>query len=1150
MSRLILSVVPSSPEAGWTAMWTRDGTPVGPAIAIDNAGVAASVALTAHFSALFDGHVRPVASTDVLRQFGREIARLWIEPAGAELTRDLGAGPHDFVIHSGDPRVLNQPWELVELTPGAALGCDAGWSLVRVPVPRPTSGPPLEPGPLRILFVASAPTDQARLDYEREEDAMLRCTSHLPAGASVVIGELGTAEELAELVTTVRPHVVHLSGHGKVDAQGRGTFAFEDERGLTDSRTAEQIIADVFGGSPVRCVFWNGCETAQAAVAGLCQALVEAGLPQAIGWAAPVADDRATEFTREFYQRLVGGESTTMAAAHAREAIRRSGRRSADADAEQDATFASLQVYSSVDRADLFDRLAPRKPYRVAPTTAAYLGDGIEGLKEGFVGRRREMQRLIPALRDGETTVAVITGIGGQGKSTLATRTANRLSSAGFRVMPVRTAAGRTPEESASQTLSKLIDAMGRAFLRAERKDLHGLLSDAQIALDQRLRLAVDGLNEIKALFVLDNFEDALVLETRAIADADLASFYAYLATNLTQGSRLLVTSRLIPANTPNAGAQLEHVSLPELDHADFLKFLRRDERVDARLSRGELPKDLIATLFKTFGGTPGFLKGMRTVLATADPDELQAELEGDAGRLSAQRDHYYEWMFARRLFEALPSDARALVTCAAVSDLPLPLDGVASIAGLAEDGATRAIDAGVDYGLLTRFESPDLPALFSVPGVLRPWLASPDRLDPRTQMRVHGALATFWRASYNGDRENELRVSIDVELTSCREHARVAEIAAAFQWASVTLGRRLHARGQWRAALGLVEEVPEANRGAEWLLLAAIIKNDLGELTASRTLFEKVAALTGSGQACDSVAEKPPSRLVESLGSLGSGDADASRPMTPDQRSPMGINRMNEAKALLGLAILDQKQGRRADARTRLSRVVALSRREGDLMGEVRALHELASTSLDEGRLLEAREELRRVLALSRQIGDSVCHAAALHQIARVEVEEQNYPAARVAAAGALALRRDLGDLGGEARSLHQIATIDMRQGMRPAAREGFTRALLLRQKVGDRVGEGATLFQLGMLARAMGRAEAGVLLVAICWMIDLAVGHGDETSDLQSLLSICRELDYSQEQFDAMIEEARAGYEADRGQELIRKAFPDQAQAAGSGS
>jgi tetratricopeptide (TPR) repeat protein len=65
----------------------------------------------------------------------------------------------------------------------------------------------------------------------------------------------------------VRPHVVHLSGHGQVRGDGTGVFCFEDEEGKTDAVTAQRLVRDVFLGANVRCVFLNACQTSQAATA-------------------------------------------------------------------------------------------------------------------------------------------------------------------------------------------------------------------------------------------------------------------------------------------------------------------------------------------------------------------------------------------------------------------------------------------------------------------------------------------------------------------------------------------------------------------------------------------------------------------------------------------------------------------------------------------------------------------------------------------------------------------------------------------------------------------------------------------------------------------------------------------------------------------
>src|SRR6185369_10699664 len=135
-----------------------------------------------------------------------------------------------------------------------------------------------------------------QLDYEREEDAMLRATGALRGSVVVHFAETGTIEELAQLVARCRPHVVHLSGHGDLDAEGNGVFAFEDEDGRTDPRDAREIAAEVTRGGSVRLMILNACKTSQAAAAGLCQSLAAAGVPLALGWAASVEDEIAIRF--------------------------------------------------------------------------------------------------------------------------------------------------------------------------------------------------------------------------------------------------------------------------------------------------------------------------------------------------------------------------------------------------------------------------------------------------------------------------------------------------------------------------------------------------------------------------------------------------------------------------------------------------------------------------------------------------------------------------------------------------------------------------------------------------------------------------------------------------------------------------------------
>jgi hypothetical protein len=61
-----------------------------------------------------------------------------------------------------------------------------------------------------------------------------------------------TFDELGKLVSSLKPHVVHLSAHG-VMQDGVGHFAFEDERGREDAHDGREVAERA--GRGMRLVF-------------------------------------------------------------------------------------------------------------------------------------------------------------------------------------------------------------------------------------------------------------------------------------------------------------------------------------------------------------------------------------------------------------------------------------------------------------------------------------------------------------------------------------------------------------------------------------------------------------------------------------------------------------------------------------------------------------------------------------------------------------------------------------------------------------------------------------------------------------------------------------------------------------------------------
>jgi tetratricopeptide (TPR) repeat protein len=379
------------------------------------------------------------------------------------------------------------------------------------------------------------------------------------------------------------------------------------------------------------------------------------------------------------------------------------------------------------------------------------------------------------------------------------------------------------------------------------------------------------------------------------------------------------------------------------------------------------------------FGGTPGFLDVVRTVLRTADADAIRDELEGaSSGPLGEKRESYYEKIVASRLYNALPAHGRDAASRLAVSELPLPVDAVAEIIGVEVDETEAILTSCVAFGMIQKFGEADETPLYHPPGLLRPWLSDPTRLPDATARAVDRQLAAFWRASYDADREAELRVPIDVALAACRLHARRGGDRATFRWATVRLARRLERRTEWIAARDLFNESADDDHDAESLRALASLEIALGEWKAARRHLDKALELPSE-------------------------------------------------------------------------------------------------------------------------------------------------------------------DRAGEAATRHQLATIDLNEGKLDDARAGFARALAIVQEVGDRAGEAATFYQLGALAHVLGRSREGALLIAICCLIEQAIGDVELETNLQTLTAFCQHLGFDQAEFDAMMDKARQEYALDRGLSAIAAAFAD---------
>lgn len=348
------------------------------------------------------------------------------------------AHPDGAVLRiTAEQRLRHLPWELLAqqgtfltvagrapLLPVRAVGTHAALTGL------------VEPGnrPLRVLFMAASPEGvEPVLNFEAEEAAILAATRR--TGTDLVVEESGTLEGLRFLSRDYGPghfDVLHLSGHATTDG-GEPVFVVEDEFGVIARATADQIAQAMQGHWP-RLVFVSGCLTADAPDGGvfpsMSESLVQAGAPAVLGWALPVGDVSATDFAAALYQALADGRSLDQAVVEARRHLFRD---------KKSSYWHLLRVYA--DRSPLAPMVTSlhtkgRRRSQVRAADQQFLDPQTQlsrvASRAEFVGRRRLIQRCLRTLRQpadtpGAAQGLLLAGMGGLGKSSLASRLLERM---------------------------------------------------------------------------------------------------------------------------------------------------------------------------------------------------------------------------------------------------------------------------------------------------------------------------------------------------------------------------------------------------------------------------------------------------------------------------------------------------------------------------------------------------------------------------------------------------------------------------------------------------------------------------------------------------------------------------------------------------
>lgn len=277
-------------------------------------------------------------------------------------------------------------------------------------------------------MACSALDVKPELDYEREEEAIYRITENLPIDMEVE--DSGSLEGLQSRLEKKQYDVLHLAGHADIDYKGNPYFIMEDESGHKRIAFPEMLWDDALIENPPRLLFLSGCRTGQAPDTNddnwgisFSRLLVERyQVPAVLGWGRSVDDKEAILAEKMLFHELSRGKTILQAVQRARYELIKNFPTS------KRPAWPLLRLFSNGISLNAIVKEGQDWQPKLRSMTHTFLRNSqVKILQEGFVGRRRQIQTGLQALKpDCDKVGLLILGTAGLGKSCLAGKICER----------------------------------------------------------------------------------------------------------------------------------------------------------------------------------------------------------------------------------------------------------------------------------------------------------------------------------------------------------------------------------------------------------------------------------------------------------------------------------------------------------------------------------------------------------------------------------------------------------------------------------------------------------------------------------------------------------------------------------------------------
>jgi tetratricopeptide (TPR) repeat protein len=861
-----------------------------------------------------------------------------------------GAAILSILIESGASDVQALPWETLYHPTHRFVGKHPAFTLTRRIEAAPEASLPLDRGPLRVLLFTSLPDDvdpeKGRLDVEEEQAQVQEALLPWLAQGRVQLEmpDDGRFVTLQGLMKNFQPHVLFLSGHGSFHHEPHtgeapyGVFSFEDDAGRSDAIKEDQI-AQVLVGTGVQAVVISACESGKAASEalnnGLTRRISAQGIPHVIGMRESVTDRAGIRFARAFCDDLAQRERVDTALQAARIAIQSP----LDDDIRRrEAAFVAAEELSSGQWClPMLLSANPHTPlidWEFSPRAieARRYGEHLStvSLPPRFVGRRAEMRDYKSGLLRGAIQSLLITGPGGQGKTSLAGKLALDLQKQGWGVF-AWSARPENPWRDFEFEMELALDEANAKRYNSYRGRFEGDAARAKFMLG----LLTEQYGGRVVLF-LDNLESLQDPVTLALPDAPAA---AWLQTaQAMDGLILLATSRwALPGWTG------EHLLLERASYGDFLR-MAQELALRKQLPRSLLAKrDLLRRAYEALGGNP---RGLEFFAAAArgmkDAEEEGAFLEA----LAQTKGDLQANMAIAEIHERLPEDARRLLARLPAYREAVPAEGLLKL-GLDLPEPAALLERLLAVSLLEAQYEPEWQVIqYQCVPMVTDWLKARNLVD---------------------DDPCWLDAAADYSLYLWKQERRTLIQAIATHRALRRAGRDAEAR---RLALDYV--VGPLTRAGFY---ATLLRDWLPRICESEDPDTRGAALGQTGKLLFHV-----------------GDYDTALRYLQQSlaiRQQIG-DKAGEGTTLNNISQIYDAQGDYDTALRYLQQSLAIFQQIGDKAGEGATLNNISQIFKAQGDYDTALRYLQQSLAICQQIGDKAGLCATLFNMGHIHLQNE----------------------------------------------------------------------------------------------------------------------------------------------------------------